>query len=235
MSTTENPARRRTAPFGAVRGVFRFSGRQLLATLILLFVAFPFMESFAWGESAVSLLFTVVMLSALLAVGDRGRHHVLIIGLMLLVPALCLRWLPHAGLIEANHPVSLATYSLFVGYVTFELVLYVLRAKKVDAEVLSAGISVYLLIGWLWALLFLLCSLLQPGAFHFLNPGDHAGSLYSLFYFSFGTLTTAGYGDIVPVTGPARMLSSMESVLGVLYLAVLVARLVSSYGAKPQA
>ena len=46
---------------------------------------------------------------------------------------------------------------------------------------------------------------------------------------------TAGYGDIVPVTGPARMLSSMESVLGVLYLAVLVARLVSSYGTKPQA
>ena len=217
-----------------VRGVFRFSGRQLLITLIVLFVVFPFVEPYAWGNAAVSLLFTLVMLSALLAVGG-GKHRVLITGLVLLVPALVLRWLPHLGLMDGGQPVSLASYGLFVGYVTFQLVLYVLRAARVDAEVLSAGVSIYLLIGWLWALLYSFCNLVVPESFHFLNTETHSSPLYEMFYFSFGTLTTAGYGDIVPVSGPARMLSSMESVLGVLYLAVLVSRLVSAYGSRPPA
>ena len=234
MATDGKPSRHR-AQLEAVRGVFRFSGRQLLVTLVALFVVFPFVESYAWGGAAISILFTLVMFSALLAVGGGKKRHVFIAGMVLLIPALTLRWLPHMGLMREGHPISLAAYSLFVAFVTFQLVLYVVRAVRVDAEVLSAGVSIYLLIGWLWALLFAFCDLAVPGSFHFQSNEAHVASLYEMFYFSFGTLTTAGYGDIVPVSGAARMLSSMESVLGVLYLAVLVSRLVSSYGTRDSA
>jgi hypothetical protein len=195
------------------RGVFRSSGRQLLVLLVALFLSFPFLDSLSWGDDAVNLLFTVVMLSALLAVG--GRKWVFIGGGLLLIPALVLRWLPHLVEMRVDHPVTLASYCLFDAYVIIHLLRYVLRTPRVDAEVLSAGVSIYLLIGWLWAFLYL-----TPPA----EP-----RLYDMFYFSFTTLTTAGYGDILPLSRQTRMLAAMESVFGVLYLAVLVARLVALY------
>jgi hypothetical protein len=207
------------------RGVFRSSGRQLLVLLVALFLSFPFLDSLSWGDDAVNLLFTVVMLSALLAVG--GRKWVFIGGGLLLIPALVLRWLPHLVEMRVDHPVTLASYCLFDAYVIIHLLRYVLRTPRVDAEVLSAGVSIYLLIGWLWAFLYLLCVQLQPHAFALTPPAEPR--LYDMFYFSFTTLTTAGYGDILPLSRQTRMLAAMESVFGVLYLAVLVARLVALY------
>ncbi len=221
---------RRAAELVAGRGVFRFSGRQLLVTLIIFFISFPFLNDAAWSGPIFSWLFTLVLFSALLAVG--GRRRVMIGGLLLLTPVLLLHWLPSLTRLRADHPLNLASYCLFVGFVVINLLRYVLRTPRVDAEVLAAGVSIYLMLGWFWTFLFQLCLQLQPTAF-----GPASGSAYSLFdlfYFSFTTLTTAGYGDIVPVTRPARMLAAMESVCGVLYLAVLVARLVALYTSQEE-
>ncbi len=215
----------RAAGLVAGRGVFRTSGRQLLATLVLLFVSFPFLDEFTWGDAAFNWLFTLVMFAALLAVG--GTRRALAGGILLLAPALALRWLPHLIFLRADHPVSLASYCIFVGYVILQLLRHVLRTTRVDAEVLASGVSVYLLVGWLWTFLFLFCARTQGAAFQL--PGHSVPGVYDMFYFSFTTLTTAGYGDILPLSRQARMLASMESVLGVLYLAVLVARLVALY------
>lgn len=213
------------ADFFAVRGVFKSSGRQLLLMLVLLFVCFPYLDERRWGDNAFNLLFTLVMLAALLAVG--GRRRVLVGGAMLLAPVLTLRWLPHFFPLRSDHPLALASYCLFVAFVILHLLRHVLRTPHVDAEVLAAGVSIYLLLGWLWAFLFLLCGQMQTAAFHL--TGHSEPTLYDMFYFSFTTLTTSGYGDILPLSRQARMLSAMESVLGVLYLAVLVARLVALY------
>jgi voltage-gated potassium channel len=216
---------RQMAELPAMRGVFRSSGRQLLAMLVALFVSFPFLDALSWGDNAINLLFSLVMLSALLAVG--GGRRVLIGGLLLLIPALSLRWLSLVIPLHDDHPLALASCCLFVAFVILQLLRYVLRSCRVDAEVLSSGVSIYLLIGWLWTFLFLLCARLQPHAFAL--PVNDKPSLYDMFHFSFTTLTTSGYGDILPRSRLPRMLAAMESVVGVLYLAVLVARLVALY------
>ena len=93
------------------------------------------------------------------------------------------------------------------------------RARKVDANIIIGGISVYLLIGILWALLYLFLYDLQTGIFEIDEDG-------SLFYFSYTTLTTLGYGDILPKGKIARMLANVEAISGQIYLTVFVARLV---------
>jgi hypothetical protein len=70
---------------------------------------------------------------------------------------------------------------------------------------------------------------LDRAAFNFSLAGDKAMDGFRAFYFSFITLSTVGYGDITPVSGAARMLSSMEAMTGTLYVAIIIARLVALY------
>ncbi|PYL60471.1 MAG: hypothetical protein DMF31_04465 [Verrucomicrobia bacterium] len=101
----------------------------------------------------------------------------------------------------------------------------------VTSEVLCASISAYLMLGLIWTLAYWLVDRLTPGgAFSFnTNTGEHSINGFTGFYFSFITLSTAGYGDITPVSKIARWLAAMEAMTGLLYVAVLIARLVSLY------
>jgi hypothetical protein len=105
---------------------------------------------------------------------------------------------------------------------------YAMRASKVDGEHLYAALSAYLLAGLFFGILHFLIEQRFPGSFS-LNVGG-AGAAFTVedaLYFSFVTLATLGYGDIVPLSQPARGLAIVEAVAGQLYLAVMVARLVS--------
>ena len=103
----------------------------------------------------------------------------------------------------------------------------------VEEERLFASLSLYLLFGLIFALIFAVIEELLPGSFYFpqtLSSESGARSLSNLFYFSFVTLATLGYGDIVPLSGPAKGMVILEAVIGQMYLVVVVARLVSLYG-----
>jgi hypothetical protein len=92
---------------------------------------------------------------------------------------------------------------------------------------LYTAISIYLLIGFTWAALYCAWDVFYPGS---IELGSQATNHQSeLLYFSFVTLSTIGYGDVVPLSGEARMLAVLEGVTGVLYIAVTVGILVSSY------
>jgi hypothetical protein len=101
----------------------------------------------------------------------------------------------------------------------------------VNADVLSAGISAYLLLGLLWAAAYLLLAELTPEAFSLINRAPGAGPMdrFGALHFSFVTLTCLGCNDIVPVSRVAQMLLMVEATMGVLYLAVMIARLVALY------
>jgi voltage-gated potassium channel Kch len=101
-----------------------------------------------------------------------------------------------------------------------------MRAVSVDAEHLYAALSAYLLAGIFFGLFYWVLEQSWPGTFAFAGKFSRMGALY----FSFVTLATLGYGDIVPRTDVARGLAIVEGVGGQLFLAVLVARLVSLYG-----
>jgi hypothetical protein len=90
------------------------------------------------------------------------------------------------------------------------------------------------MLGLLWALAYVLVATIQPDAFAFsAHPGaTNAMTGFNAFYFSFVTLSTVGYGDIVPVSRVARMLAAMEATTGTLYVAMLIARLVSMHASS---
>ncbi len=163
-------------------GLRRFSTVQLLVALALLFVSFPFVEEVKGGDVIVSILLSVVLLCAVLAVASSRRT------------------------------------------------LIILRAPSVNTEVLCASISAYLMLGLMWTVAYWLVDQITPGAFAFnTNGGRQSMNGFNAFYFSFVTLSTVGYGDITPVSKAARMLAAMEAMTGLLYVAVLIARLVALY------
>jgi hypothetical protein len=201
---------------------------ELLIALVLLFFFFPFVEEVKDGDVIVSILLSVVLLSAVLAVADRKR--VFFVALVLAIPAIAGRWINHFRPDLVPAPVFLTAGLVLIAFVVANLLRFVLRAPSVTVEVLCASISAYLMLGLLWTVAYWLVDQLTPGAFAFDTHIERQSIRgFNAFYFSFVTLSTVGYGDITPVSKVARMLAAMEAMTGLLYVAVLIARLVSLY------
>ena len=206
----------------------------LLIALALLFFFFPFVEEITGGELIVAVLLTLVLISAVLAVAR--RRSTLIVALLLAIPAVAGRWINHfwPGLLPPA--VFLVATLVLIAFVVAHLLHFVLSAPSVDTEVLCASISAYVMLGLIWTIAYWLVDLVTPHAFAFnTNTGDQSMNGFNAFYFSFVTLSTVGYGDITPVSKVARMLAALEAMTGLLYVAVLIARLVSLYSAPGSA
>ncbi len=215
-------------------GTFRYSAAELLAALVVLFMVTPFVELFPHGDLVEAGLLTLVMVSAVLAVG--GRRQTLGITILLVIPALTARWANHVRPDLVGPFPGLVAVMVFFAFVVAFLLRFILRAPRVDANVICAGISGYLMLGMLWVPAYVMVGLLSPAAFA-ISAGGNGGGLSNFdgFYFSFATLCTVGYGDITPVSKAARMLAVMEAITGLFYMAVLISRLVSVYAANPPA
>ncbi len=215
-------------------GAFRFSAVELLVALVLLFVSAPLVEDLPGGDLIEVILLTLVMVSAVLAVG--GRRRTLIVALLLLSPALGGKWANHLRPDLMPPVVFLASGVVFFGFIVANLLRFIMRAPRVDTNVLCAGLSGYLLLGLLWIPMYVMVSRLNPGAFAF-PAGSSAGATldgFSAFYFSFITLCTIGFGDITPVSKAARMLAVTEAIAGLFYVAVLISRLVALHSSSGQ-
>jgi hypothetical protein len=152
----------------------------------------------------------------------------LVLATLLLVPGVVTKWINYYRPEVMPTAVYLAFGMLFLTLVAVQFLRFILRAPRVTGQVLEAGISTYLVFGLVWTMAYMLVGQLIPGAFAFSAPGQSMDSANALYY-SFVTLTTMGYGDILPVSRTARMLAIMEATTGVLYMSVLIARLVGLY------
>jgi hypothetical protein len=118
----------------------------------------------------------------------------------------------------------------FLVLLTFLILGQTFREGPTTSHRIMGAVAAYLLIGMIWSLAYYLVTLWIPEAFNVqgsVTSGDRESLQSKLFYFSFVTLTTLGYGDIVAVHPTVRMLVILEGVLGQLYPAILIARLVS--------
>jgi hypothetical protein len=113
------------------------------------------------------------------------------------------------------------------------------RLTEVTADTILGGLAVYVLLGAVWATAFQLLEFVQPGSFLVLADSGswgpwqpEPGRFPRLFFLSFVTLTTLGYGDVVPSSISAGILTSTEAIVGPVYLTVLIARLVALEVAK---
>lgn len=132
----------------------------------------------------------------------------------------------------ADETYSFATnilFFIFLVLITVSTGRQVLQRHSVTLNRIVGAICIYLLLGALWALLYQFIYVLDVGAF---KTGVGAVSLEHLHewvYFSFITLTTLGYGDIVPISSTARTIAFLEAIFGQFYIAILVAGLVGQY------
>jgi hypothetical protein len=203
---------------------------SLLGAQILLLVLMPL--DFQTWLPIRKVLYSIVIL---MAVNQAATHRrALYIALALATPALLGNWLnPLLGKDLVQVMADLCTLLLFL-YLILLMVGSVLKAPTITVEVILLSICSYIMLGFLWALAFHTIIILHPdgSAVFSLAPGlTSAEVLPELFYFSFVTLTTLGFGDISPVAPLARSLTILEAMAGPLFLAVLIAYLVGKFAA----
>jgi voltage-gated potassium channel Kch len=213
-------------------GRWRFSTVEFLMALAFLFVSAPFVEKLPNGDFVDGSLLTLMLILGVLAVGWTYRK--LMVAIILAAPAVTGRWV-HLFRPDLPQEFFLVPGLLFIVFLIGNFLYFILHAPRVNAEVLCAGLSVYLLLGMAWMFAYLLVSDWSPGAFVFTAGPDsgHVLDRFNAYYFSFITLTTVGFGDIVPVSRVARMLAATEATTGTLFMAVLIARLVALYSSRP--
>lgn len=202
----------------------------LFLTIVLLFVVRPFIQGATALNFVTNIFLWLVLISCVWAVSEKRKHQklslvmvvVAILAIVAILSDLLDFFLQNAVLSWMS---EIATF-LFLGYAVFAILLYLVRQEEVTAEMIMAAASEYVLIGLLFAFIYLLIEVVYPGSFSFSGSKvDRAGFLY----FSFVTLTTTGYGDVLPVTIQARSLATFEAITGQLYMAITVARLVGLY------
>ena len=197
----------------------------LLATLVL----YPYVEN----RPVVYLFFRVFgaagMLFAVYAVNL--RRTVLVCALLLAIPAVLhhiLEFRSEAGALPILGIVLSFGFDLFLVVAIFRRV--ILEAQPTSETILGA-LCIYLLVGFGFAGIYGMVAALQPKAFY-LDPLVNTHSIprrFDMVYYSFGTMTSVGASGITPVSDVVRSLTAIEATIGVLYLAVLIARLISGY------
>ena len=187
----------------------------------------PLLSDGGWWRLASGLLFVSVIGASLGVVGKTGRQLIVpgAIGLATLV----LGFAAEVGGAVLLMIASNAAFGAYLAYVVISLLRGILRAERVTADAIAGGVCVYVLIGMMWAAVFTALELFQPGSFvQGGAPLVHGtrGLFVELLYFSYVTVATIGYGDILAATPFARMLAVVAALSGQLYLAVFVAGLV---------
>ncbi len=206
----------------------------LTKSLLLLIIAYPYVQGDMGGQIILSLLATLVMIMSVIAVGDKKSHTV--IALILAAPWFLLLLLKFP-FIPIDNSLLIKDEILFAfllfAYTTYRIFIHIIKSRDITTEILSASICVYLLIGLTWATLYVIINMFYPGSFVD-TDGNAIQDGPDFLFFSYVTLTTVGYGNIEAITDQARSLASIEALCGQLYLTIMVARLVGLHISKPK-
>jgi hypothetical protein len=213
------------------------------ASLLACLVSLPLFEALSLGVPALECLYWLAFLTLLfvgLVATDPGRRSI-VDELLLVVPAaIALLTLPLLGAVPRQHASAWIAFRhaaglLALGALGFRILRDVLHVRCVVFDQVCGGLCFYVILGFAFALIYSALERLRPGSFvidqarfGLTDPDEYLHHLRSLMtYFSFITLTTLGFGDIGPALDLPRALVAAQAVIGQIYLAVFVARLVS--------
>lgn len=217
-----------------MKGFDRFwrEDRGLTALLVFLvaglLVVPPLIAAGRTSPVLVEIVFSLILISGVAMVS--ARKWVTTIAAAVATIALVIRWLRFANLpalLVLDLSLTISTFAILAALVLIR----VLAKGEINVHRIQGALAAYLLLGMAWASAYELVFVLKPGAFRFPDPGQDP---MSLLYFSFVTLTTVGYGDVTAVAPAARSLAVAEALVGQLFPAVLIARLVSMELASKQ-
>lgn len=201
---------------------------QLLLTLLLLFMAYAVV-----GAIAAEVILSLILLTAIVLIvrtfflQKRAFYfYIVIAGLAFISDCFYILF------IQSNYHrliSALIADSVYIGFLILSIILMLQKLfenSKVTIDTIVGGICVFLLIGDLWFLFYSSIHLFHPNAFR--SAGETIQT-FDLLYFSFTTLTTVGYGDVTPVSQLAKVVANFEAIIGVIYPAIFISRLVGGY------
>lgn len=195
-----------------------YGAHVLLVVLLAVFALHPLATS--PGFLVVLRVFYAILYVGLLCVATENRW-VRTIGASLVVLTIAL---PDLG--AGREPLNGVGAILAIVFMAGAIILFtwgLVRQRLVTANTVSGALCIYLLMGLMWTAVYSFQYWLDPASFAGLGAGGGSG----LFYFSFVTQTTLGYGDITPASQGARMAAIVQAIIGQVYLVVLVASLVA--------
>jgi hypothetical protein len=204
----------------------------LLAALVLLLIVAPLVENTPVGGALFTIGITAVFITGVIA--NRERRWIFRTALVVAVFAIPISW---AALFTRSNPLDLSQYLivvLFCGMTAAMILIAVMREYMATAHAVVGAICVYLLIGLTWAMIYSAIEYVEVEPFKFPERrrkavvGVEHSSFSQLTYFSFVTMSTLGYGDITPQTPLAETACWMQAIVGQLYIAILIARLISA-------
>ncbi|MEI8344657.1 MAG: ion channel [Candidatus Omnitrophota bacterium] len=199
---------------------------QLLFALVALVVLSPFIVHAEGKLPLLPIFYSLIILSSMRIICQKKTLYTAI-GLMALV-AIVLDFLIGFGWVPKPGQWMLAADLLYICFTIatiFALMRRIFSESRVTINTITGSVAVYLLIGMLWIFFYYVAALITPNAFGpgVVGPDTRAPTF---FYLSFTTLTTLGYGDIVPTNYLTRVLTCVEAICGQIFLTVFVARLV---------
>jgi hypothetical protein len=213
------------------KGKFLF----LLISLLFLCFFYPLIPRSVSRFLTLDITFLFILLTGIYAISE--NRALFVISLLLALTGFGTTVLNYFLMSAYLQLLGVCIYLLFFILMAIVILSHIMKAKRVTTDTIYGSICAYLLLGVIWTDIFSLIEIVEPGSF--LSGGEYvikvAGDVKSragfenLLYFSFVTLTTLGYGDITPVSPAAKAISSLEAVVGQLFIAVLIARLVGMH------
>ena len=194
---------------------------SLTSSLFFFLILPPFLRDLPILKYVILILYSIIILYCILIITGRSKVNVFHIVFLI---AMIMTWanLNNLVLQRVHYMLAMVVY----GTAAMKIITQLIKIEKVDEKALLAAIGRYLLIGLSGSYLIAFIATIDSNAF---NIPDVYSSVYNYVYFSFVTLTTLGYGDFIPLTPQAKSISILISLVGQIYLTILMAILVGKY------
>ena len=204
----------------------------LLIALLIMLIVIPLADDFSLTRAPLvrGLVFSCLLIIGVWSLRGGGRYFT--VGMAFVIAGVVL------NVLAINMPAQVLQHASILALIGFMLVAITFTMKQIafgneiNTNRIVGAVCVYLLLGVIWAMTYNLVETILPGSFAGFSPTHDHGWNSEWLYFSFVTMTTLGYGDILPVSATARGFAYMQAIVGQFYIAVLVAGLVSAYVSK---
>jgi len=205
---------------------------QLLLALVALIMLYPFLERMQSGRIAIIAFDWAILVLALRSAKWTGVQTNL--GYALLIPTIILQATGALTGEGGTYVVVLLFQAALHTFVIICLFRYVLSDEIMTLDELFAAASMYAMLAFVFAYLYSIIEYFAPGSFYINASNNPDGNFtwFEMLYFSFTCLTSVGFGEITPVTDHARSLVMIQQLVGVLYLAIVISRLISMHSRR---
>ena len=212
--------------FRLILGSTKYRMFNFMSSIIILLILSAVLEGYEYGFLILNTASSIVFILGIYAAGNNKRNVIILI--ILGLPWFLSEW------IFARSSETIFVSILFFLFIIGTMIEHILTTDDVTTDTLYEAVCVFLLLGLLWASIYNYLEYISPGIIFIKNNSDlvHSLTANEIIYYSYTTLTTLGYGDITSLAPVGRMVSVLEAIIGQLFLAFLVARLVAIYTAK---